>query len=385
MAWNGNGKDNDNSRGGTSGVGEPLVSRKRPTREQRLQEMKIIEEIMKLVRHKIDTSPTIREMANNAAASEGDTNSYKLNSEYTAERQVLMQVNNIGLREGMIAGLATFLTLRKAPGIITRYVSRRSARRQQYSSGSSSSYKLDSPNPFQVNKNEAGASSSSSRSSKSSPGMLLLRAVRFTLDVFVSLTVGASTSFYFTDQDYMMSQIANVPLVEGRSLVADEFCSDLIQEFRNIPTEVWRDTQNPALVSVRTFVKNCQYRQSYEAKLRQDYHLQPNEPVSIPSPGVDTSYMMTTMNDARSTANGNSSEDDDDDFYIDGNDPNIIGEDPFASSSPPTIEYFGEEQQQPYEDEQSDNAWAESLVTDQQAKDPRNKSGKEQEKKKRWW
>jgi len=373
--------NNNNGGGGTSGVGEPLVSRNRhpPTREQKIQEMEIIQDIMKLIRHKIDTSPTIREMADRNLSSE--------NTEYAAERQVLMQVNNIGLREGVIAGLATFITLRKAPGIIARYVARRSAR--QYpsgGSGSGSTYKLDSPNPFQANQTERGGPSSSS--SSSSLGMVFLRAVRFTLDVIVSLTVGASTSFYFTDQDYMLSQIANVPLVEGRSLVSDEFCTDMIHQFNKVPPEVWRDTQNPALISVRTFVKNCQYRQSYEEKLRHDYQLQPKEPVSIPAPGVDTSYMMMNPNNNKNNNNSSASHYD----TANGEDASsspLIGEDPFASSTNNTNnqEYFGEDEQQ-LEGGGDNTKWAESLVTDQEEENSRqqkndNVGGKE--KKKRWW
>lgn len=130
----------------------------------------------------------------------------------------------------------------------------------------------------------------------------MFRLFRLTLDTFVSFSVGAYTSLYFIDKKKMMKQFADIPLVEGRSLLSEELCGDFEREFRKCDRFTW-DANHPALGgysrsndngesvdfrdTILGFVANCRRRTIYENQVRRERvggHL--DDPVTLPSPGV---------------------------------------------------------------------------------------------------
>ena len=268
--------------------------------------------------------------------------------EFDAERSVLEEMNNLGLRGGIICGLACFAVLRMGPGAISRLVLQRSGRgassthngggggggvyspfqqKSPFNSGSSGGgYKFDTPstsfsNPTFSSGAEQAELNSNNNSNK--PG-LFLRLLRLTVDAFVSLSVGAYASIYFTDTEQMMKRFADIPLLPGRSLLSEELCDEFTNEFRKFDRRVWDEKNGGGggggeIVDFRStiqmFVTNCRRRHLYEEELRKeggrfggggglgggmmsDYHGEDaihttDNPVIIPPPGVPSDIFVS--------------------------------------------------------------------------------------------
>lgn len=116
------------------------------------------------------------------------------------------------------------------------------------------------------------------------------------VDATVSLFVAANVSWMMTDKDKIRSILADIPLVEGRSVISDELCDDAISTYYQTPKEIWtknRESNDPnatTLQLIQTFVKNCEKRSAFENTLKKQHQLSPDEPVSIPSPGVPRDF-----------------------------------------------------------------------------------------------
>ncbi len=239
--------------------------------------------------------------------------------EFDAERSVLEEMNNLGLRGGIFCGMACFAVLRMGPGVISRTLLQRSRsgnvggyspfqQKSPFHSGSNSGgYKFDATPPTAFSSTTSTTSGAEAEFSKK-PG-LFFRILRLTLDAFVSLSVGAYASVYFTDTDQMMKRFADVPLLPGRSLLSEELCDEFTKEFRKFDRHVWDEKNNWHVDegggsvdfrrTIQTFVSNCRRRHLYEEELRKqggqgggvmsDYSgdtIQTDEPVIIPPPGV---------------------------------------------------------------------------------------------------
>ncbi|KAL3772258.1 hypothetical protein ACHAWU_005309 [Discostella pseudostelligera] len=243
--------------------------------------------------------------------------------EFDAELRVLEEMNNLGLRGGIMCGLACFAVLRMGPGMISRMALQRSRgggtsggyspfQKSSYNGGSAGGYKFDPTPPTAFSASTSGAEFKSRK-----PG-LFFRIVRLTVDAFVSLSVGAYASVYFTDTEKMMKQFSDIPLLPGRSILSEELCDEFTNEFRKFDRRVW-DEKNRHVgdvgvgggpvdfrSTIQTFVTNCRRRHLYEEELRKeggqggggmmsdysgDY---PNdEPVIIPPPGVPSDIFVS--------------------------------------------------------------------------------------------
>ncbi len=211
---------------------------------------------------------------------------YNQNPDYQPEKDLLMKMNNNGLGKGIVLGVFTFFLLRRGPRHFQKYM----LQRQQATSttttskSSNSGYQLDpihhtSKDPFQK--------TNASTDNEKGPG-ILLRSIKFCLDSFVSLSMAAYGSIIFTDQNQMIQDLSEVPLIEGRSLISDELCSDFIQVYRQTPKHVFEANNDIMMKSIRNFVLNCAKRQTYERELQQwgMTSNSNNNHISIPSPGV---------------------------------------------------------------------------------------------------
>jgi len=184
------------------------------------------------------------------------------NQDYEAEQELLMDVNNSGLMEGALAGITTFVCLVAGPPVMRKCIPPKS-------------YKLDTPPTKTASK----------------VGKYLLMSARLGIQAVASLVIAAYTSSYFTDEEFMLQQVARAPLLEGRSVISDEFCSDFSKEYYRCQSQdYWKHVKSPYLQSLRVFVENCEKRKSYEKSIREEQGLLPDTPVSIPAPGVPKEY-----------------------------------------------------------------------------------------------
>ena len=138
--------------------------------------------------------------------------------EFSAEKRILNDLNNMGLHKGVLSGIACFAFLRLSPRAIGRMLQRRAAR----AGGAGDSGIAAANNPFR--RSPAGyefdppAAVGVQPNGNGRPG-LFFRVLRLSLDTFVSLSIGAYASLYFIDKDKMMKKFTEIPLVEGGCFV----------------------------------------------------------------------------------------------------------------------------------------------------------------------
>lgn len=223
--------------------------------------------------------------------------------EFAAEKAIINDMNNFGLSKGILSGLACFAFLRTSPRLISNYLRRRAG------TNSSADINSGAPNPFQQQASGSGYKFDSSLNNQTAerPG-LLFRGVRLLLDSFVSLSIGAYASMFFTDTTKMMEKFSNVPLVEGRSLLSEQLCRDFRHEFQKYDKQIW-NSEHPSLTGgdnmsgvgdtgqfrdlIEGFVANCKRREIYEKEIRAEQGLGPEDPVIIPTPGVPEGISVT--------------------------------------------------------------------------------------------
>mmetsp|Transcript_20246 Transcript_20246/g.31637 ORF Transcript_20246/g.31637 Transcript_20246/m.31637 type:complete len:307 (+) Transcript_20246:114-1034(+) len=221
--------------------------------------------------------------------------------EFAAEKRILNEMNSVGLSKGILSGLACFAFLRTSPRLISNYLRRRAG-------SSGADINAGAPNPFQKQASGSGYKFDSLQKNQNveRPG-LLFRGVRLMLDSFVSLSIGAYASIFFTDTTKMMEKFSTVPLVEGRSLLSEQLCKDFTREFQQYDRAVW-NSKHPSLTAVdvsggkeidgfrdliQGFVVNCKRREIYETEIREEQGLGADDPVIIPTPGVPRDISLT--------------------------------------------------------------------------------------------
>lgn len=232
------------------------------------------------------------------------------------EKKVLRQMNGMGIKEGIAAGIVTFFVLRRGPIYVARWVyKRRLAQRQSNahiggdvtSTGtvqqqpplsttmkppiSEGGYQLSNPNiaatknPFQIARNPDFPRSKN----------FFIRSIWFAFDTVLSLMMAASVSMAYTDTDKIRQDLIELPLVPGRSLTADALCDEIVAELQKVREEdlsAYRrltklnsiGKKTPAsfyLEGIIGFSENCQRRRYAERHLRQERGLPSNHPVEI--------------------------------------------------------------------------------------------------------
>jgi len=133
------------------------------------------------------------------------------------------------------------------------------------------------------------------------PEQQLSDAFSIPADIFLSLIVGASAAVFLTDITRIEQDLAAIPLVKGRSLVAEELCTDFIKEYNNLPMDLWKSKdamESSSIKAIQLFIDNCQKRDrlvSYREQHHQHSHGNENgnamgiarkDATNIPSPGV---------------------------------------------------------------------------------------------------
>jgi hypothetical protein len=282
------------------------------------------------------------------------------------ERQRLLEINNLGLAEGVAAGLLSLVVLRRMRGSLLRRIYANQQKQQSAAQGPHQSPFVPptggSTNPFAPPAPPPPTAGSSSRSTpRQGPVMFFMG---WLLDGVASLSIAATVSFAYTNAPAILGQLSALPLVEGRSTVARHFCPDVVKELQAIrhaaPAAVDDDNDDVDLVNhpqtkqlqaVIQFAENCQRRQAYEEELRQNQGVAPRDPVDVPPPGVPADYPLSSggdypagpPSDDRHHPNGDDNNDEDDGFAF----------------YDPRVE----------QDASAAGDWAEDFVTDQEERD----------------
>jgi hypothetical protein len=261
----------------------------------------------------------------------------------TEEQKILYNQNGVGLKEGVAAGIVTFIVLRRGPIYMSRWLQKRAMQQQQQQQAQATGAKPTSPSGMNVNTNVppprgdgsyqlstpnlAGGGVSKANNpfqranNPESPPRsksIVLRSIWFAFDGLLSLMTAASVSMAYTDTDKLRRELLEIPLVPGRSLVSDSLCDDITAELQKVQQEdlpVYRrlqqtlekehhhhppagtststntstTPQTPAtfyLESIIKFTEHCQRRRAMEKGIRQEQGLDKRDPVEIPSPGV---------------------------------------------------------------------------------------------------
>lgn len=154
-----------------------------------------------------------------------------------------------------------------------------------------------------------------------------------TVDLALSSMVGLNVTAYMMDRRQMRQAIAEIPLMEGRSALCDQFCGILVDEYQrqwnlnpNSTSEpqsnenaeiteikprkkemtlppfdrkpILKNPQSETLQGILEFTKNCKRRQAMERRIRQERGMDARESVEIPSPGVNNSEYATSDDDS---------------------------------------------------------------------------------------
>lgn len=177
--------------------------------------------------------------------------------EFDAEKKLIRELNAPGVKWGIGAAVMSFLALRRAPVYL--------AQRYYRSKTSFGSFMPPRPGIFRY-------------------------SLGLTFDLFLSMWMGASVTMFLTDKEKMQKGLAKMPLLQGRSIIAEELCSDYIRAYQMAESKGfdWKAPHNeyPSIDAITTFVLNCKKRAVYEKRLRRETGKPANEPLSIPSPGV---------------------------------------------------------------------------------------------------
>lgn len=233
--------------------------------------------------------------------------------EYSSEANILRQINGPGVIWGIGAGVASFAFLRRGPMIFVRALNRRKNATggegfRNSSTTTQSGYKFNNEtmnNPFQKSGNNSNLSQNGSQPNFQRRGGIF-GAFFFMVDAALSLSVAASVSWAMTEKDKIRSILADIPLVEGRSVVSEEVCADAISTYYNNSKQFWHKDRNPeenstiTLKLIEHFVRNCEKRKAYEAELKIQQGLSSTDPISIPSPGIPRDYTIGIQNDKES-------------------------------------------------------------------------------------
>jgi len=245
------------------------------------------------------------------------------------EKRILNNIHRAGMMEGIIAGVASFVILRRFP----RYLARLQQQRSSRSGGGSGGYVLEQPpgkvnSPFQNAQHQQQQQQFQQQATEEplNRGGFLWRSFQFTLDTVISLLVAANVSAYTADVEHLKKTVQEIPLMEGRSGLSDNFCPMLVEELQRqmkmndnaivtpvVPNdngrgnklhvapfdrkEILKDPHSNFLQGYVGFIRNCQKRQAVERRIREEQGMRPDEPVSIPPPGIPANSSDNSSDD----------------------------------------------------------------------------------------
>lgn len=190
-----------------------------------------------------------------------------------AERRALANINQFGYWQGITAGFITLIILRRGPAFSVRYLQKfmKPTQREEHS------IQRVQNSPFTKSKLDFTQETK------------LTYYSWWIVDIILSVMSAAATSRAFTNHEAVADAIAQLPRVEGRSRITEEFCPIAISTWDHFQSEYPDVSSSPMtlyLQKIRQFTINCHRRRMMEDRIRQEYGLPSNVPVEIPSPGL---------------------------------------------------------------------------------------------------
>ena len=322
-------------------------------RSRKVQELSLARKIMDVLGRKAD------ELANSTTVQQGN---FKLQP---AERLKLLEINNLGLTEGVAAGLLSLVALRRIRSSLLKRLWTNSQKSATHGPpqappstppppppNATTNNPFRNNNPFQQQQNSQFSPPpplmppppSLNAPPKQSTFMFLFG---WFLDGLGAFSVMVTVSFMLTDVNKILGKLSTIPLTEGQSTIAREFCPDVVQSLRKIKQQdaeeaaIIKDPQTKQLQAVLEFAENCQRRAAFEKQLRRDKGVGRHYPVDVPPPGVPVDFALDASLD------GGDDHDDDDD---DDDTKKQVGNDVFDF----------------YEPQQQNADWADGFTTDRE-------------------
>ena len=135
-------------------------------------------------------------------------------------------------------------------------------------------------------------------------------ALWLVFDLGLSIWCGTMFSFSMTDKKRCLEGIADMPLVEGKSMLSEQLCTDFITKHKTYPNQLWKYSKDHKdeedvdlwLFSIHRFVQNCKRRQAYEQSLIKEVsydlssssgqHQHGSRHPIVPPPGVPTDFSI---------------------------------------------------------------------------------------------
>mmetsp|Transcript_32104 Transcript_32104/g.78009 ORF Transcript_32104/g.78009 Transcript_32104/m.78009 type:complete len:418 (+) Transcript_32104:18-1271(+) len=234
--------NNNNNNNNMFGSGQDSSNNNKEIKE-RQEEMQVLSRFRNVISNKLEQMST---------ETEAEQKTYKMGDH---EKKVLMQMQGMGLAEGMAAGVATFLLLRRGPIWIGRFIlNRRAAGASTRGGGGPANSNTVSKNPFQNASNSANNNTMNNTGGYQLSNPFagntnanynnfprsrnpIVRGIWFLVDSTLSLMMAANVSMQYTDLKRIRKDLVELPLAEGRSLVSDAFCEELTQELQKIQHE----------------------------------------------------------------------------------------------------------------------------------------------------
>ena len=276
------------------------------SKERKAEELSLARKIMDVLSRKAD------ELAQGGSEA---TQKFRLEP---AERQILLEINNFGMASAIGAGVLSLIALRRIRYSMLR---RLYGNKPSGPPGQPPSHHPSAPpptygnNPFQSNNpfSQSGSQFHSppppftSPSSASNNSTIKQGTVSFlfgwAMDLAGAFAVTVTTSMLLTDMGQILEKLSKIPLTEGRSTVAREFCPDVVQTLKDIQqndsaaASVIDSAQTLQLQAVIQFAENCKRRAAFEKTLRKEKGVGPSYPVQVPLGGVPPDYPITSDTD----------------------------------------------------------------------------------------
>lgn len=205
--------------------------------QERQEEMQLLTRFKDVVTNRLEQMTSELEQMPKEAIKE--QKKYKMGEH---EKKILLEMQGMGLAEGMAAGIATFLLLRRGPIWIGNFIVKRrgggaatgNVPKNPFQNASTMSSPIKATGGYQLS-NPLFASSTNPNFPRSrSP---IIRAIWFVFDTTLSLMMAANVSMQYTDLRRIRDDLVELPLAEGKSLVSEAFCESLTQELQKVQQE----------------------------------------------------------------------------------------------------------------------------------------------------
>lgn len=245
----------------------------------------------------------------NTVMSETESKKFELGD---AEKSVLMNINNVGLLQGAVAGMVALFSLRRVrSSLFARMVKQYEEQNPKNTASTTPLAGLSSPFRQQKNPLEVAGKSP------------IWVGLSWVTDLAASFMVAVAVSAAFTDQKKILKDVSEIPLVEGKSNVSRVFCPVIQETLVKMRQEASTPEEKAALSQPRTpylaawitFSQNCKLRQAHENLIRRQQGLGHDDVVRIPPPGVSKQHDRLETDDFSELDDSDGNDAPFDDFY----------------------------------------------------------------------